>query len=55
MLFDNERNEWVSDVATLGIEYQGDQIAYCELDLTKYLDQGARTEKVTMSQDTSSK
>ena len=57
MLFDNERNEWVSDVATLGIEYQGEQIAYCELDLTKYLDQGARTEKVMMSsqQDNSGK
>ena len=40
-------------MATLGIEYQGEQIAFCELDLTKYLDQGARTEKVTMSSATS--
>ena len=50
MLYDNESSVWVSDMATVGIEYHGEQIAHCEFDLVKYLDQGARTEKISMAQ-----
>ena len=49
MLYDNESSVWVSDMATVGIEYHGEQIAHCEFDLVKYLDQGARTEKISMA------
>lgn len=48
MLYDNERNKWMSDLATLAIEYGGQEIGQCTFDLVKYLDKGAHTEKAIM-------
>lgn len=46
--FDNESMKWIADLVELAVYYGDDLVGVCRFDLTRYIDLGARNEKVSM-------
>lgn len=46
--YDNEKDAWVPDLVELSLLSGDDLIGVCRFDIARYIDKGARSEKVAM-------
>ena len=46
--YDNQQEKWVPDLVELSLMSDDDLIGVCRFDITRYIDLGARTEKISM-------